>query len=112
MKARSGARLAAVRRGARLTFTWNGQPVDAFAGETVAAALLAHGVVTLRRTARGDPRGVFCGMGSCFECRVTVDGRGAVRACLTPVAEGMVVSAQTETATLDLGIRLTGGGRD
>ena len=72
--------------------TVDGVDVSAFAGETVAAVLLASGTRVLRRTARaGLGRGLFCGMGVCFECLVTVDGRPNVRACVTPVLEGMSV---------------------
>jgi len=74
-----------------LTIHLDGQPVPAFAGETVATVLLALGRRTFRHTGQGAPRGLFCGMGLCFDCLVTVDGVENVRACLTPVAEGMVV---------------------
>jgi hypothetical protein len=64
----------------------------AYEGETVAAALLADGRRAFRRTVRrGEPRGLLCGMGVCFDCLVRVDGRPNVRACQTPVAEGMRV---------------------
>jgi aerobic-type carbon monoxide dehydrogenase small subunit (CoxS/CutS family) len=74
-----------------LTIHLDGEPVTAFAGETVATVLLALGRRTFRHTEQGAPRGLFCGMGVCFDCLVTVDGVENVRACLTPVAEGMVV---------------------
>lgn len=86
---------AGVERGPRLTFSFDGKPVAAYQGESVAAALMAAGYRTLRSTpARGEPRGVFCGMGVCFDCLVVVDGRLSTRACLTPVAEGMRVETQ------------------
>jgi aerobic-type carbon monoxide dehydrogenase small subunit (CoxS/CutS family) len=70
----------------------DGEPVQAFAGETVAAVLLALGRRTFRHTDRtGAPRGLFCGMGLCFDCLVTVDGQPNVRACLTPVRAGMAI---------------------
>jgi predicted molibdopterin-dependent oxidoreductase YjgC len=69
----------------------DGRPLEAFPGETVATALLAHRRRAFRRTRRGELRGPFCNMGVCFECLVTVDGVANVRACVTPVAEGMVV---------------------
>jgi aerobic-type carbon monoxide dehydrogenase small subunit (CoxS/CutS family) len=75
------------------------QPVPAYPGETIAAALLACGIRTLRRTEKADaPRGVFCGMGICFDCLVTVDGRPHLRACLTPAMPGMQVTTQDEAA--------------
>lgn len=77
-------------RGAPLTLFVDGRTVDAHEGESVAAVLLAEGVVALRRSARlGEPRGLFCGMGVCFECLVTVNARPNVRACMTPVEGGM-----------------------
>lgn len=79
-------------RGAEVSLFVNGRTVDAFAGESVAAVLMAEGLGTLRRSARlAEPRGLFCGMGVCFECAVTVNGRPNVRACMTPVEGGMRV---------------------
>ncbi len=70
----------------------DGENVPAYLGETVATVLLALGRLTFRRTDRGhSPRGLFCGMGVCFDCLVTIDGQANVRACLTPVQAGMVV---------------------
>ncbi len=70
----------------------DGQPVPAYQGETIAAALLAAGRRTLRHTVPGGhPRGIFCGIGVCFDCLVTVEGRH-IRACVTPVQDGMQVS--------------------
>ena len=58
---------------------------------TLAAALLNVGVAAFRRDTERSPRGPVCGMGSCFECRVTVDGIQNVRACLQAVRDGMAV---------------------
>ncbi|MCZ6627823.1 MAG: (2Fe-2S)-binding protein [SAR324 cluster bacterium] len=77
-----------VERGAALHFQFEGKRIPAYQGETVAAALLAAGIRGLRR-AEGGPRGLFCGMGICFECRMTIDGRANIRACMTPVRDGM-----------------------
>lgn len=86
-----------VTRAEAFTFTLDGRDVEAFPGETVAAALLAAGVRTLRVTEkRGSPRGLFCGMGVCFDCLVTVDGRPHLRACLTRAEAGMRVQTQDE----------------
>lgn len=72
-------------------FTCDGREVQANAGATIAAALWVAGVRTLRRSrALGAPRGLYCAMGACFECLVRVDGR-EVRACMTPVRDGLVV---------------------
>lgn len=69
----------------------NGQPVRVAPGATLAAALFAAHPAP-RRSVSGEPRGPLCGMGSCFECRVTVDGVPHQRACLLPVRAGMEVS--------------------
>lgn len=82
-------------RGPKLTLLVDGEPIVAYAGETVAAAMFAAGRRTLRRTAIADaPRGVFCGMGVCFDCLVVIDDRPSRRACLVDVAEGMDVRTQ------------------
>jgi aerobic-type carbon monoxide dehydrogenase small subunit (CoxS/CutS family) len=60
---------------------------------TVAVALLDLGVTAFRRSIGGAPRAPVCGMGSCHECRVTIDGRPGVRSCLEPVREGMRVES-------------------
>jgi hypothetical protein len=81
-----------VRRGERLIFTFDGQPVTGFRGESIAAALLANGLRALRTThVGGEPRGIYCGMGVCFDCLVVVDGEIGRRACITPVAAGLRV---------------------
>ena len=63
-----------------VTLEVEGQPVAARIGDTLAAALWAAGFTGLRETARGDRRGLFCGMGVCNDCLVSVDGRQSQRA--------------------------------
>lgn len=80
------------RGGQPIAFEFDGAVYPALEGDSVASALLASGVRTLRRSKKADePRGIYCGIGHCYECRVTVDGKASVRACITPVADGMVV---------------------
>lgn len=74
-----------------MTIEVDGEPVSSFEGETIAAALLASGRRVLRYTASGKPRGMFCGMGACFDCVVEVDGDPSVRSCITPVRPGMKI---------------------
>jgi predicted molibdopterin-dependent oxidoreductase YjgC len=75
-----------------LTVSVDGDPVQAYPGETVATVLLALGRQTFRHTDHlHAPRGLFCGMGVCFDCLVTVDGQANVRACMTPVRAGMTI---------------------
>ena len=86
---------AGVERRAPFTFTVDGQPVQAYAGETIAGAMLAAGQRLTRRTAwRTEPRGAFCLMGVCHDCRMVVDGVPNVRTCLAPARAGVVVDTQ------------------
>jgi uncharacterized metal-binding protein len=72
-------------RGPSFTFRFAGRPYTAYPGETIGAALLAAGVRQLRTTrAHGTGRGLLCGIGSCYDCLVVVDGCPGQRACLTP----------------------------
>jgi D-hydroxyproline dehydrogenase subunit gamma len=83
-----------LERGAKVSLTLDGCTVTAYEGETVAAMLLAEGHVATRTTRGGSPRGVYCGMGVCFDCLVVVDGVPNTRACVTWVREGMHVARQ------------------
>lgn len=79
-----------------VTIDVDGQKVEAAEG-----ALLGHVLhwvkgPRLRQSPRaGAPRGLYCGMGVCFECLVRVDGRDGVRSCLQPVRDGMTVETGT-----------------
>lgn len=70
--------------------TIDAQPVSVPAGASVAAAV-AVATTTFRRSRNGEARAPLCGMGVCFECRVRIDGVAQLRACMTPVREGMEV---------------------
>lgn len=77
-----------------ISFTFDNKKYEALRDESIAAALLANGIRTLRHHEEtGTPRGIYCNIGHCFECRVTVDGKQGVRACLTPIQEGMDVTS-------------------
>lgn len=72
--------------------TVNGRPVQAYAGESIAAALMAAGVRVFRCSeASGSPRSFFCGMGICFDCLVTIDGIPNQRSCMAEARDGCVV---------------------
>ncbi len=79
-----------------LNMTVNDRRVRVVAGTTVASALLNLGMTSFRCSVSGEPRAPLCGMGVCFECRVTIDSRPHQRACLIPVAEGMNVITASE----------------
>ena len=91
-------------RGRKVTFIFDGREIEARTGETVAAALLAAGVPAFRRSIREHrPRGLFCGIGRCASCAMVIDGVPNVRACVTPVAEGMDVRTQDGRGSVDGG---------
>jgi hypothetical protein len=83
---------------AAFTIELDGEPVTVAPGQTVAAALIAAGHRSWRRTRIGDrPRGVFCGIGVCFDCLATINGTPNQRACLVEAAPGDIVTTQHGT---------------
>jgi sarcosine oxidase subunit alpha len=92
-----GSYLSSIQRGEQITLQIDGQAVTAYDGETVAAVLLTEGKRIFRHIPKsGEPRGIFCGMGICYDCLVTVNGEPNVRACLTPVTNGMFIETRSE----------------
>lgn len=80
----------------RVAFRFDGRDIEARAGESVAAALLAAGIPRFRASAvSGAPRGPYCLMGACFDCLVRIDGIAHRQACMVEVRNGMVVESQT-----------------
>ncbi|MCU1606942.1 MAG: proline dehydrogenase [Modestobacter sp.] len=76
-------------------FTFDGAPIAFRHGWSVGAALTAAGIRSWRTTRHGDrPRGLFCGIGVCFDCLVTVDEETSLRACLLPARAGAAVTTQ------------------
>ena len=89
-------------RGSRTHFNFDGKPIEAFEGESIAAALLVHGMRAIRFTdRRGEPRGLFCNMGICFDCLVEVNGQPNQRACQYQVSEGLEVKSQKKFGPLE-----------
>jgi len=85
-------RIPSLSRGAEIRILINGREVAAYEGETVLAALIASGVRTLRRSHfHGEGRGLLCGMGVCYECRVSINGQAGRRACMTEVEDRMEI---------------------
>ncbi|GGM81497.1 proline dehydrogenase [Longimycelium tulufanense] len=73
----------------------DGQAVTAERGQTVAAVLMGHGRTSWRITRHGGrPRGLFCGIGVCFDCLVIVNGIPDVRACQRVVVDGDDIRTQ------------------
>ena len=73
-----------------VALTVNGETVTASAGVSLGSVLHSHGKAMRLSPGNAAPRGLYCGMGVCFECLVSVDGRPE-RACITPVRAGMAV---------------------
>ena len=82
-------------RGREIRFTFNGQPMTGYEGETIAAALHAAGVKVLAHSPeKHRPRGFYCAIGNCASCQMVVDGEPNVRTCITLLREGMQVETQ------------------
>lgn len=81
------------QNGPAFSIRFEGEEVPALEGESVAASLSAAGILGFRRTAKGAPRGIHCGIGACFDCLVTIDGKSFERACMTPSRPGMEVAS-------------------
>lgn len=92
---RHGAQRIVEPTGAAVTLIFEGSPVPAFIGDTVATALLAAGKRVFKFTeVAGEARGGFCYSGRCSDCMLIVDGQANRRACVTPVQDGMDVRIQ------------------
>jgi predicted molibdopterin-dependent oxidoreductase YjgC len=82
-------------RGEKISFSFNGQPIDAYPTETIAAALHSAGVRKLGESPElHRPCGLFCGIGNCSSCFMTVDGEPNMRVCVIKVKPGMMVEEQ------------------
>ena len=82
-------------RGEKVTFYYNGQEIEGYTEETIAAALHAAGIRELGHSPQlHRPRGLFCAIGNCSSCFMTVDGQLNVRVCVTKVKAGMHVEEQ------------------
>jgi len=85
-------------KGKTFSIRHDGRQISVRPGQSVAEALLENGVVTFRTTTNGEPRGPFCNMGICFECRMIIDGRPNTRACMTPATPGCRARTQHDAA--------------
>jgi hypothetical protein len=75
------------------TLTLDGEAVTIVEGDTIGSCLMRAGRLALRRPDRGTARGLYCGIGICQECALTVDGQPNQRACVTAARPGQVVEA-------------------
>lgn len=89
--------IPAIELGNQFEIIVDGKPIPAYLGETVATVLMAANITTFRKSRKNqDPRGVYCGMGVCYECLVTINGVHAQRACITYAQPGMQVETCQE----------------
>ncbi|MDT0448405.1 (2Fe-2S)-binding protein [Streptomyces hesseae] len=103
--ARTPADLVGADLGPSFAITFDGRAVPALPGQTVAAALWAAGILAWRTTREGGrPRGAFCGIGQCYDCLATVNGRPNRRACLVPARPGDRVTTQEGHGRADLAV--------
>lgn len=80
----------------------DGRKVKTNRGQSIAEALLVNGFKVFRKTRNDAPRGFYCGMGVCYECRMIVNGIPNVRTCMTLATPGCKVTTQDE-ATMKVG---------
>ena len=79
-----------------ISLTIDGQPCQVALGTSVAVAIWTVRGGATRRSVTGQLRGPLCGMGICFECRATVDGRTQRITCQTLARSGMEVSTDAQ----------------
>ncbi len=92
--------LGAAKEGKKVTFFYNGVPLEGIEGEPIMAALKVNDIMVHRYTAKThEPRGVFCAIGRCTDCVMVVDGKPNIRICITPLREGMRVETQYGVGT-------------
>ncbi len=78
-----------------IRFTFDGVEMRTTAGSTVAAALISNGVMAWRSTRHNAaPRGLYCGIGQCFDCLITINDKADIRACLDVIQDGDALSSQ------------------
>jgi len=77
----------------QVSLTVNGASISLPSGTTVAVAMALAGQ-PCRTSVTGEPRGSLCGMGICFECRVTINGVPHCRSCQIPCEPAMKVTSE------------------
>ena len=92
-------------RGKKVDITVDNQKITAYEGETIAGALIAAGIRTLNYSSKGqNPRSIYCGIGLCYNCIMTVDGVPNTKTCQTLVKDGCKVQTQKGLGDLELKI--------
>ncbi len=96
--------LGKAAEGRKILITVDGKEIEAIEGEPIAAALLAAEIYVLHYTHKyNHPRGVFCAIGRCTDCIMTVNGTPNVRTCVTPVEPGMKIETQRGLGSWEIG---------
>jgi len=81
----------------KISIEVDGEKIEAYEGEPIAAALWAAGIRDFRYTKkRNEPRGYFCGIGLCTDCKMIVNGVPNIRTCVTLVQDGMKIKRQID----------------
>ncbi|ASJ16215.1 sarcosine oxidase subunit alpha [Thermococcus chitonophagus] len=94
------------KRGREITIYYKGRPIKAYEGETIAAALHAAGIKVLNYSrVRKRPRGLFCAIGKCSSCLMTVNGIPNVRTCITLAEDGMKIEENKPVLPKDIGYK-------
>jgi predicted molibdopterin-dependent oxidoreductase YjgC len=95
-------RLSSFKRGEQVAIEVDGQEIVAYQGETVATAFLASGINTFYTSIEvfNAPNRLFCGMGVCMQCLVTINGQTSHKACQTMVQTGMKVETHDDTESV------------
>jgi len=88
-----------IKRGRSFEIEVDGEKVVAYEGETIAAAILVTGKRIFRKTTKEQSRGIYCGAGICYECRMIVNGRPNVRVCQTMATPNCKVQTQIGLGT-------------
>lgn len=81
-------RVAATDR-PRVSFTLNGDSMQALEGDTVLTAILTNAQQLRRFEFGGEPRAGFCLIGACQDCWVRQTSGMSLRACTTLIKPGM-----------------------
>jgi len=83
-----------------IRFIFEGKEVEGLQGDTIASALIAHGIDTMAYSIKKQrPRGFYCAIGNCASCEMNVNGISHVRTCITPLEEDMIVKRESAKGT-------------
>jgi D-hydroxyproline dehydrogenase subunit gamma len=94
-----------VVRGKPFEIEVDGKKILAYEGETIAAALIAAGLLIFNRTEkRNEPCSLYCGIGICHQCVMIIDGIPNTRACQTLASPGCRVETQIGHGKLEITI--------